>query len=52
MKKPSTKTITATLSIAVCTLLLCSCIMKKPDYGPTVKKTMTACANASKTRFL
>mgnify|MGYP000887357945 CR=1 FL=1 len=41
MKKPSTKTITATLSIAVCTLLLCSCIMKKPDYGPTVKKTMT-----------
>lgn len=41
MKKPSTKTITATLSIAACTLLLCSCIMKKPDYGPTVKKTMT-----------
>ena len=41
MKKPPTKTITATLSIAVCTLLLCSCIMKKPDYGPTVKKTMT-----------
>ena len=41
MKKPSIKTITATLSIAACTLLLCSCIMKKPDYGPTVKKTMT-----------
>ena len=42
MKRPSIHILTALLSMAACTLPLSSCLMKKADYGPTVRKTMPA----------